>query len=115
MNGNKQMEYQKWLDGLKEGDKVVLSVNRYGNPVRWETDVTTITKGGYITVLDYTFRRNGQPKKKYGALVELIMPTSELGRKVIEEHKRDRLMNYISLKLYELPTEKLEAIKTIIG
>lgn len=118
MNGNEQMEYQKWLDGLKEGDTVVLSVNRFGNAIRWSTKVSTITKGGYITVLDYTFRRNGQPKKKYGALVELIMPTSELGREVIEKERRNRCLDLISIeyinKLRTLPIEKLEKIVELI-
>lgn len=120
MNGNEQMEYKKWLEELKEGDTVVLSVNKYGSAIRWSTKVCRITKGNNITVLDYTFKRNnGKPIKKYGgALVELIMPTSELGRAVIEKERRNHCLDLIGKKfvnkLSTLPIEKLEKIVKIL-
>ena len=119
MNGKEELEYKEWLNGLKEGDTVVLSVNRFGNAIRWSTKVSTITKGNNITVLDYTFRRDGKPYKNYGMLLELIMPTSELGREVIEKERRNRCLDLISInyinKLRTLPIEKLEKIVELIG
>lgn len=121
MNGNEKLEYKKWLEELKEGDTVVLSVNKYGSAIRWSTKIHHITKGNNITVLDYTFKRNnGKPIKKYGgALLELIMPTSELGRTVIEKERRNRCIDLIEInyinKLRTLPIEKLEKIVEMIG
>lgn len=120
---DKETGYEDWLKNLKAGDKVLLCCrNRYSaNKSYMLKDVTDITKNGKIK-LDggITCSADGKPSKKdlwKDYTFELIMPTSERGKEILENKFRLETMELIRNVAWGtkvLSIEQLRLIRNVI-
>ncbi len=120
---DKETGYEDWLKNLKAGDKVLLCCrNRYSaNKSYMLKDVTDITKNGKIKFDGgITCNADGKPSKKdlwKDYTFELIMPTSERGKEILENKFRLETMELIRNVAWGtkvLSIEQLRLIRNVI-